>query len=409
MARTGRLTGKQSASLVATSLKGAVLAAPLFFAGAVSAMPQSLHIPDNLEETAFSDLKGWERDNHLSALNSFLRFCSRPDDAGDLPASLGYGRETVGALCRAANGSAIGTDAEARRFFETHFTPYRVTSSGFVTGYFEPEVAASRAKAEGYNVPLHGKPSGLEAITAQNSPVDWPPELSHGRRVNGKLKELPDRSAIMDGALDSEDLELVWLADPIDAYLIHVQGSARLRMTDGSVLRVGYAGKTGHPYTGIGRLLVKRGEGTPEDFTMAGLRSWLSENPDRRDELFRENRSYIFFREVKGSRPDEGPIGAAGLPLTPGRSLAVDPDHFPYGAFVFLQADFADPETGMEPFSRLMIADDTGSAIRGPARGDIFVGSGTRSGTIAGDIRNKARFTVLLPKSGQRESSAVTD
>lgn len=404
-----RLTGVIVLPLVCLSLKGAVLAAPLFFAGAGSAMPQSPKIPDHLEETAYSDLTGWHQDDHLAALNGFLRFCSRHEDPRDPTLPMNYGLDEIRSLCLSANREPINTETEARRFLETNFRPYRVTVPGFVTGYFEPEVAASRKKTDGFDVPLHGKPAGLEAITPENKPDDWPSHLSHGRRANSRFEEMPDRPAIMDGALDGEGLELAWLADPIDAYFIHVQGSARLRMTDGSVMRVGYAGKTGHPYTGIGRLLVKRGKGTPEDFTMTGLRSWLVKNPDKRDALFRENRSYIFFREVTDTLPSEGPIGAAGLPLVPGRSLAIDPDHIPYGALVFLQTDLPDLDAEGRSFSRLMVADDTGSAIKGKARGDIFVGSGNLSGDIAGRIRHAAQFTVLLPHPGRQETKAAAD
>lgn len=207
----------------------------------------------------------------------------------------------------------------------------------------------------------------------------------------------------MDGALDPEGLELVWLKDPIEAYFIHVQGSARLKLPDGSSMRVGYAGKSGHPYTGIGRLLVQRGEGTPDDFTMSGLKSWLRANPEQRDALFRQNQSYIFFREIKGATIEDGPIGAAGLPVIAGRSLAVDNRYISYGLPVFVSTNAPDLDQPKSPFRRLMIADDTGSAIRGPSRGDIFVGSGEDAGRLAGDIRHPATFTMLLPNVLHRE------
>jgi len=177
-----------------------------------------------------------------------------------------------------------------------------------------------------------------------------------------------------------------------------VQGSARLRFADGSAMRVGYAGKTGHPYTGIARLLVTRGEGTPEDFTMSGLKAWLAAHPDQVEPLLKENRSYIFFREIDEIGPHEGPLGAAGLPLAAGRSLAVDPAFLPYGALVFVASELDDPDSTNSTFARLMVADDTGSAIKGPARGDIFTGSGAVAGALAGEIRHVADFTVLVPK-----------
>jgi peptidoglycan lytic transglycosylase A len=387
--------------------KGAVITAPLFFAGTASAMQQDPQFPDYLEESSFADLTGWEQDDHLSAMRSFLRFCAKPD-AFKNSTDMSFNQEIFAHLCKAADRVEKSSDA-ARRYFEEYFTPYKVTKTGFVTGYFEPEVTASRIKTDAFSVPLHRKPSGLETITAENRPEAWPDHLTHGRRKGETLTEFPDRGAIMNGVLDDEKLELAWLEDPIDAYFIHVQGSARLRMTDGTVMRVGYAGKTGHPYTGIGRQLVKRGEGAPEDFTMSGLRSWLKDNPDKRDELFKENRSYIFFREVTATSASDGPIGAAGLPLFPGRSLAIDPKFFPYGALVHVSSRFSDADQGDNSFARLMVTDDTGSAIRGIARGDIFVGSGSHAGQIAGDIRHSADFTILLPNSTLNSAGEAVD
>jgi len=371
-------------------------------------MTDGPRIPDHLEEVSFAELPGWDTDDHRAALVSFLRFCDKPESFGQNALLSGLNPDILEPLCREAAQSAAGSGIAARRFFESRFVPYRIAREGFVTGYFEPELSASREKTADFAFPLLGKPAGLETVTDSNRPDDWPDHLSHGRRVNGKLTEMPDRGAIMDGALDAEGLELVWLADPVDAFYIHVQGSARLRLADGSVMRVGYAGKTGHPYTGIARLLVKRGEGTPEDFTMAGTRAWLERHPDKRDALFKENRSYIFFREVTEVRPEHGPVGGAGLALTAGRSLAVDPAHIPYGMPVFVGARFEDPVT-RQPLQRLMMADDTGSAIKGPARGDIFVGSGEAAGAIAGEIRHKATFTLLLPRAVPGPGPVVTD
>lgn len=371
-------------------------------------MTEGPQIPDHLQATSFSDLPGWTRDDPLQALSSFLRFCGKPEALGAGPAFARIRPADLDRLCDEARGTAFASAQAARRFLETRFTPYRIVPKGFVTGYFEPELAASRVKTPEFQVPLLGKPDGLEAVTSANRPENWPDNLSHGRRRGSGLVEMPDRGAIMDGALAGEQLELVWLADPVDAFLVHVQGSARLRLTDGEVMRVGYAGKTGHPYTGIARLLVKRGEGTPEEFTMSGLRAWLERNADRRDALLRENRSYIFFREVTEADPGQGPVGGAGLPLTAGRSLAVDTDQIPYGALVFVAAELKDLDGG-GAFARLMVADDTGSAIRGAARGDIFVGSGTRAGEIAGEIRHPADFTLLVPKPVDGHDGAATD
>ena len=397
-----------TATRLAALIKGAVITAPLFFSGAAPAMADGLKIPEHLERHTYAELPGWQADDHVAALKSFARFCDQPAGLQKSRAFPRLSADRLGQLCHAGERAAAEGPDGARRFLESRFTPYRIRHAGFVTGYFEPELAASRTRTAQFSTPLLKKPHGLVAVTAANRPADWPDGLSHARKAGGTLTALPDRGAIMDGALDGESLELVWLADPIEAFFVHVQGSARLRLTDGTHMRVGYAGKTGHAYTSISRVLVKRGEGTPEEFTMAGTKAWLKDNPDKQDALFRENRSYIFFREVTELDGAEGPVGAVGLPLTAGRSLAVDPAHIPYGALVFVGASLQDPASGTA-FQRLMIADDTGSAIKGPARGDIFVGSGDAAGDFAGAIRHPADFTLLVPNSVLNPNAAPTD
>jgi len=349
----------------------------------------------HLQKTSFPALPAWPDDDHLSAFRSFMRFCAPSSH------SRGVKNDVPDAVCDAARAlqeSGRVSSASARKFFESNFTPYKFGPAGFVTGYFEPELSASRKRHGPFQHPLLRAPGGLTSVTSANRPRGWPADLSHGRRTDAGLVPLPDRGQIMDGALAGETLELVWLKDPIDAFFVHVQGSARLRLDDGSIMRVGYAGKTGHPYSSIARILVRRGEGTPEELTMSGLRAWLEANPGQRDALFKENRSFIFFREIEINDPAAGPIGATGLPLISGRSLAIDPAYVPYGFPVFVTsqnlADFEEPDRKL---ARLMIADDTGSAIRGAARGDIFVGSGEAAGRIAGEIRHRAAMTLLVP------------
>lgn len=357
--------------------------------------------PDPVFETvSFQDLSRWADDDHAAALAAFVRFCAPglvtdqrflqlPDDVC----------EAASALAEANSGDTTSGGDAAKAFFEQNFTPHRFKQAGFVTGYFEPELAAARAPNNQHRYPLLRPPGGLVAVTDANRPHNWPAELSHGRMTEDGLVPLPDRGAIMDGALRPENLELVWLRDPVDAFFVHVQGSARLRLEDGSVMRVGYAGKTGHPYTSIARVLVDRGEGRPEDLTMSGLRRWLVKNPAGRDALFRENRSHIFFREVTGARQHDGPIGSAGVPLVAGRSLAVDPAFVPFALPAFVAGqDLADLDAPDREFSRLMMADDSGSAIKGAGRADIFVGSGVAAGSIAGEIRHTATLTVLVPR-----------
>ncbi|SHM88334.1 murein transglycosylase A [Roseibium suaedae] len=375
----------------------AALLIGLISGGTQGASASGMPLP-HLVKTDFHALSGWARDDHRAALAAFRRFCAdtKPRLLTEGPFRLT--RRQAGALCKAARIAAEnGSDQAARHFFESRFAPFRVTGSGFVTGYYEPEMQASRVKTGTYSTPLLRAPDGLVSVSPKNRPKGWPDTLSHGRMTVKGLQPLPDRSAIMDGALDRENLDLVYLADPVDAFFIHVQGSARLRLTDGSVMRVGYAGKAGYPYTSVAKVLVDRGEGTPEELTMSGLRRWFKAHPDRRDELLRQNRSYIFFRDVPIADPADGPEGAAGLPLVAGRSLAVDLRHISLGLPVFVGTESPPLKAGGNAFRRLMIADDTGSAIKGTGRGDLFLGSGDQAGHLAGEVRHQAEMTLLLP------------
>lgn len=364
--------------------------------GAPAQRMSSIPHADTLAPIRFDDIPGWRDDDQAAAVATLARHCA--ETGGSVRSDVS---RQVCALLEQAKAAAT-----PRAFFEQHFQPYRVVRPGFVTGYFEPELPASRIKTSGYSVPLLRAPKGAVSVTRKNRPDHWPPDLSHGRKIKNGIVPLPDRGAIMDGALDAEKLELVWLKDPVDAFFVHVQGSARLLLDDGTVMRVGYAGKTGHPYRSIARILVERGEGTPEQMTMAGLRAWLAANPDRRDGLLRENRSYIFFREIE-MRSGDGPIGAAGVPLTAGRSLAVDSAYVPLGLPVFVASDLGDPDRAGTSFRRLMVAQDTGSAIKGSGRGDIFVGSGDAAGAVAGEIRHAAVMVLLLPKSALGAASTA--
>ncbi|MEJ8475011.1 murein transglycosylase A [Roseibium algae] len=349
-------------------------------------------------KTSYSALEGWAEDDHRAALQSFLRFCKTPK-AGFSNGPFRLSKSRVTALCQSATAVSTVDGQAARQFFETEFEPHLIEAKGFVTGYYEPELSASRVKTAEFSAPLLKAPDGLVRITSSNRPKNWPDNLSHGRKTSRGIVPLPDRGAIMDGALANEALDLVYLADPVEAFFVHVQGSARLKLVDGSVMRVGYAGKTGYPYSSVARILVQRGEGTPEQLTMEGLRRWFAKNPERRDELLAQNRSFIFFREVDIENPADGPIGAAGLPLVAGRSLAVDLDQITLGLPVFVQADLDDlVDLKQHGTGKLVIADDTGSAIKGAARGDLFIGSGLEAGKLAGEIRHPARMTVLVPK-----------
>jgi membrane-bound lytic murein transglycosylase A len=223
--------------------------------------------------------------------------------------------------------------------------------------------------------------------------------LQAARRTAQGYEPYPDRQAIEGGALGERAKPIVYLREPGEAFIIHVQGSARIRLPDGSVMRVAYAGRNGQPYTSIGRLLVEAGEMSLDDMSLERLMGWLRDHPAEARALMWRNRSYIFFREATELAPEAGPIGGAGVPLVPGRSLAVDRGLWSYGLPFWLEGEMPLPQGGVEPLRRLMIAQDTGSAIVGPARGDFFVGSGPKAGTIAGLLRHPVHFIVLRPKS----------
>jgi len=351
---------------------------------------------------SFDRLDGWAADDHLAAFSCFrisarALVSSRPEARVAVPPS--------GELIEVAR-KALDLDPKkmssllAREFFESHFKPHTLDDSdGFVTAYFEPEVTASRTQTQAFPYPLLRRPKDLVKIRNDNRPENWPDHLEYARETGEGLVEFFNREEIDKGALSNRSLELFWLKSAIEAFYIHVQGSARLLFDDGSSARVSYAGKTGHPYTSIGKLLVARGVLSIEEANMTNIRAWLEADHDRAFEVLHKNQSYIFFTELEGHDPDFGPIAAAGVQLTPGRSLAVDRNIHAYGTPVWISTHQPLPmDTTL--FRRLMIAQDTGSAIVGPQRGDIFIGSGAEAGMIAGAVRHDTEFVVLQPETG---------
>jgi len=272
---------------------------------------------------------------------------------------------------------------------------------GFLTGYYEPEFQGSRNPGNGFDTPLLARPDDLVTIKPGERLPGIDPSLQAARRTPSGYEAYPDRAAIEAGALGSRARPIVYLREPGEAFIIHVQGSARIRLADGTSLRVAYAGRNGHPYTSIGRRLVERGEISAETMSLERLMQWLRENPEPARALMQENHSYIFFREADELAPEDGPIGGAGVPLTPGRSLAVDRGLWSYGLPFWLEGELPLSPARTEPLARLMIAQDTGSAIVGPARGDYYFGSGEAAGTRAGLLRHMTGFVVLRPRSAQ--------
>lgn len=344
-----------------------------------------------LTPATFADLPGWEEDDPSGALAAFLRSCRRLRGEHDWTPA-----------CEAASRVPAAAADTARAFFETHFQPFAVSNGddpeGLFTGYYEPLLQGSRKRSGRYRVPLYVRPPELVMVDLG----DFREELK-GHRIAGKVEEgelvpYPDRRAIEEGALAGRGLELVWVDDPVDAFFLQIQGSGRVRLDDGGEMRVGYAAQNGHPYFAIGRDLVERGALAKEEVSMQSIRRWLEQNPDLADDVMARNASYVFFEELKG----EGPLGAQGVPLTPGRSLAVDLKHWQLGAPVWLDTRAPSPRAGEpdRPLRRLMVAQDTGGAIRGVVRGDVFWGHGEEAAEVAGRMKHPGRMWMLLPRPG---------
>lgn len=350
--------------------------------------------------TEFAQIAGWGEDDHAAALACFRISARRMAERPYTTKALGVdARALAAAGVKALALGEVGARA-ARAFFEEHFRPHRIcppAGSGFVTGYFEPVLAASPVRTARFAWPLYRRPADLVGIDDATRPPSLDPSFMFARRTAAGLEEYFDRAAIEAGALAGRSLELAWLENPIDAFFIHIQGSARLIMPDGALWRISYAGKSGHPFTPIGAILIEMGELRREDVTMDTIRSWLEADLPRARALMARNRSFIFFQRMEQDDPSLGPVAAASVPLTPGRSLAVDHRLQTFGAPVWVSTHAPLPHERL-PFCRLMIAQDTGSAIVGPARGDLFIGSGREAGTIAGSIRHPADFIVLAPE-----------
>ncbi|WP_099867053.1 murein transglycosylase A [Pararhizobium haloflavum] len=353
-----------------------------------------------LEPASFDDVPGWWEDDVAQAVPALLR-CAVHLASGSKPynvGSLGITPDDFADAFRALAAACPIDDRSARQFFCDHFQPARSaadTPSGFVTGYYEPEIEVADRKGGAFLYPFYRRPDDLASLDAQGDETGLASRgFAFAMKTDSGFAEYFDREAIDRGCLEGKGWELAWARDRIDVFFAHIQGSARLIHRDGRVQRIAYAAKTGHPFTAIGRVLIDQGELDGGTVTMQAIRDWLANHPERQDEILWRNRSYIFFRPTKG----EGPIGAAKVPLSPGRSLAVDRHIHTFGMPVFVDAPRLTHVGNDRAFQRLLIAQDTGSAIIGPSRGDIFIGSGRDAGDIAGAIKHSADFYLLLPK-----------
>lgn len=330
----------------------------LFFAvlTAVFAMTQSA---DADTETSFAilgfeDLNGWAEDDHVAALKVFRNTCGDLNDPDWV------------SLCNVAAEAG-----DARQFFELFFRPVLITNEteGLFTGYFEPELDGAPYKSDRYKYPIY----------------KMPPEARKQRPW------LTRQGILTSDVMDNRGLEITWVDDPVELFFLQVQGSGRVKYPDGSFIRVGYGGANGHPYRSIGQELVRRGIYSAHQVSAQVIKNWVRRNPIEGEELLFHNQSYVFFREVSEVPADKGPLGAMNRSITTMRSIAVDPAFTPLGAPVWIE------KGGRDPLNRLMIAQDTGSAIKGAQRADVFIGTGDEAGQVAGRIKDPGRMVVLMP------------
>lgn len=356
-----------------------------------------------LRPLRFDELPGWDPRELAAAWPAFQASCKalmanrQPLRAGAKPSEkeLDLGKRAL----ELPNDPAI-----VSRFLMDHFRPQEVLDSrgiseGFVTGYYEPEIEGTETPDVRFQAPILARPHDLIDMRGERL-ENWDPIFEGARRAsNGALEPYPTRAQIERGAIDASTRPIIWLRDHVEVFFAQVQGSARVRLPDGRRKRLVYAGRNGRPYSSIGKILISEGKIPADDMSLARCKAWLRANGLRLGDAGRNvlqmNESYVFFR--LDDDDSAGPIGGQGIPLAPMHSMAVDRTVWPYGTPIWIGGDLSSAGLGKGPTGRLMIAQDTGSAIVGPSRGDLFIGSGDRAGEIAGLIRHSARFIVLAP------------
>jgi len=408
-----QLLGLSAHAAAGLERKPQLAAPPPAIFGPSTAPPEPLQLRDTaLEPIEWSALKGWSGDDHVAAFATFLASCRsllrsslRQDEKRPMYAALTQ-------VCRRALVAGRLAEDQARLFFERNFRPMHITrlgdSAGFLTGYFEPIVDGSRVPTGIFKMPIYRRPPDLVPPLHSAGP-SFPNKGQSLRRTDGgTLVPYYDRGEILDGALDGKRLEICWIKNKSDALTIQIQGSARVRLEDGAMLRINYDGHNGYPFVPLSRILIERNVIAREEMSLERIREWVRANPQSAEEFLRQNRSFMFFRIVGltddrqaagyQEKPREA-IGAQGITLTPTRSIAVDNALHVYGTPFFIEADLplTDEKRG-DHFDHLMIAQDTGSAIVGPARADIFWGAGDRAGELASHVHHAGNFAMLVPR-----------
>lgn len=367
------------------------------------AMAQTNHV---LKKINFQQITGWATVDKTDALMAFLRSCEQMKEdnrAFSKVPKFGGTYQDWQDICRQSEvfAKTQPNAAQITSFFQNHFVPLQVIDpdrkEGLFTGYFEPVVKGNMTQSSEFPVPVYKRPDDLVVFSkAQEKRFGF----RYGRMMDGKPTAYYTRKEIENGLLQGKNLELAWLKNRADAFFMQVQGSGRVELPDGSVLRLAYAGKTGLPYTAIGGVLVNDGELDKTTLSMQTIRQWISDNPSKAKELMWKNQSFVFFRQLPETDPRLGPVGAQLVNLTPNTSLAIDRRYWAFGTPIWLDAKIVfDKSDDPKSWRSLLVAQDTGSAIRGYARGDVFWGSGEKAGVIAGQMKAAGKMIVLLPKA----------
>ena len=340
-----------------------------------------------LQPVGWESLPGWQNEDLTASWDAFRQSCIalQKQPAWQAP-------------CAASTSMAAGNNTALREFFEQYFTPYQArqpdgAADGLITGYYEPLLHGSRTPSKRYRYPLYGLPDDLLIVDLSSVYPELKNLRLRGRIEGRKVVPYYSRAEIDNGMSALKGKELYWVDDAVELFFLQIQGSGKIALPNGDTMSIGYADQNGHPYKSIGKALVERGDLPLEKASMQGIKDWGKQNPDKLPELLNLNASYVFFRDLPNGLA--GPLGALGVPLTAERSIAVDPRHIPLGAPVFLATTWPN---STKPLNRLMLAQDTGGAIRGVVRADFFWGFGKNAGKLAGSMKQSGKMWVLLPK-----------
>lgn len=393
-------------------MKSFVRFCALFLAGGLVACVQTQENLSDFYPVSYQNLSGWDKENYSQLLTLFRQNCQNIQQLppnrylGGVKGLFGGKAQDWLPACNAAMTIDISNPVQSKQFFETWLQPYQYTFSGQtgkVTGYYEPEVQGSTVRYGAYQTPVYAKPSDL--IARKN--IDG--QVEYGVVKDGVLVPYYSRAEIDHGALNGKNLEIAWVKDPIDLFFMQIQGSGRIVLPDGNIVRLGYAGKNGQPYTALGKVMIDQGLLDAQSVDMYSVRSWLHSHPEQAVALMEQNKNYVFFRSLKDQNANTGPIGAFGSSLTAGRSVAVDRQWIPLGVPLWLETTM--PTTanaqGRSPWKHMVFAQDIGGGINGISRIDLFTGWGSQAAWYAGFMNEEGKVYLLLPRRSEQQSLPV--